>query len=65
MTAKRGRRVGVGLLLMIMGVCAIGGASSNPPIGPVQVATYYTLSGAMILTGLVLIIKRPKQDRNA
>jgi Ni,Fe-hydrogenase I cytochrome b subunit len=61
MDAKRGRRVGIGILLMIFGVCAIGGASSNPPVGAIQVATYYLFSVAVILTGLVLIIRKPKQ----
>jgi hypothetical protein len=50
---------------MIFGVFAIGGASSNPPVGEIEIVTYYGFSFAMLLIGLVLIVKRPRQDSSA
>ncbi len=60
MNARKGRRVGVGMLLMIFGVAAVGGANRNPPVGAIEVATYYGFSLAMILAGLLLIVLRPR-----
>jgi Na+/H+-dicarboxylate symporter len=57
--ARRGKRLGVGILLIVFGICSIGNSASNPPVGAVEVATYYIVSAGAILVGLVLIVKRP------
>jgi hypothetical protein len=58
--ARRGKRLGFGILLIVFGICSVGNSRENPPVGAVQVATYYIVSGGAMLIGLIPIVKKPR-----
>jgi hypothetical protein len=59
--ARRGKRLGIGILLVVFGICSVGNSRANPPVGAVQVVTYYIVSGGAMLIGLILIMKKPRR----
>ena len=60
MTAKRGRRIGIGILLIFAGVANVAALGENPPVGGVETTTFYVIAG-----GLWLIFRKGSRPTDA
>jgi hypothetical protein len=61
--AKTGARVGVGLVLVILGVKNIVYPFPDPPVGAIQDVTYYGFSAAIVVAGLWFVFRRRREDK--
>ena len=62
MKAKNGARLGIGLVLVILGAKNIIYPYPDPPVGAIQDVTYYGFSAAIVVAGLWFIFRRRRED---
>jgi FtsH-binding integral membrane protein len=62
---RRRSRVGIGILLLVVGVTSVANSGENPPVGAVQTATYYVISFALFAGGLWLIFRKGSRPTDA
>jgi len=61
----RGPRVGVGILLIVVGVVSAASAGVKPQIGSVETATYYVAAFLLFAAGLWLILRGRGRKKDA